>query len=100
RNAVMVKLRQVALGLALRRPPGRPRWTASDTDLILDFSSLPARELGVDLRDNRFVIGHLPEAEFGIEVPDLEPVELDISFGADTWDEHRFIEHGQVTEIY
>jgi hypothetical protein len=99
RNALMVKMHHVALGLALRWPPGSRSQAAFETELILDFSSLSARELGVALRDNRFVIGHLPEAEFGIEVPDLEPVELDISFGADRWDEQRFIERDQVTEI-
>jgi len=98
-NPLILKLHRVASGLTRRRAQKSSGQKTSPTDLILDFSSFPTRELGVVLRNNRFVIGDLPDAEFGIPVPDLETIELDTSFGNDPWAEQLILERGQTTEI-
>ncbi len=99
-NPVLNKLYQYNSGLLRRKPQTASGGETSATDSLLDFSSFPTRELGVVLRDDRFIIGHLPEAEFGIEVPDLNPVELDVAFGTSSdWVEQRKVERGQVAEI-
>ena len=99
-NPLIGKLYQVATGLVRRRVQSVQSQGFSADDLVLDFSSFPTRELGVVLREDRFLVGDLPEAEFGIEVPDLEPVELDVSFGTNqSWEDQRVIKRGQVAEI-
>ena len=64
--------------MTLRRATGRRGSGDAATDWALDFSGMATRELGVVYRDGHFVIGDLANAEYGIQVPDLEPVELDI----------------------
>ncbi|WP_395739924.1 TIR domain-containing protein [Prosthecobacter sp.] len=83
--------------LTLRRTSGRSTSTeASPGDLILDFSRIPTRELGVYYRNGQFILGDLPEAEFGIQVPDFDPVELDYAIGADAdWTELIPIARGE-----
>lgn len=75
-NSLIGKLKLMASGLVRRKMVGSGG--SSATDLILDFSNFPTRELGVVLRNDRFVIGDLKEATFGIEVPDLELIEIDV----------------------
>jgi hypothetical protein len=77
-NVLMGKLRQLATGLMRRRMPNHAGIPSEPEDLILDFSSIPTREIGIALRNSRFVLGDVREAKFGIQVPDLEPVEIDI----------------------
>jgi tetratricopeptide (TPR) repeat protein len=99
-NPLLVTLYQHVRGMVRRQSQSVPGGESSGTDLIFDFSAFPTRELGVVLRDNRFVIGDVPEAEFGIAVPDLEPVEMDVAFGSsNSWVEQRTVRRGQVAEI-
>jgi hypothetical protein len=99
-NLLIGKLHQVASGLTRRRTRGQPGQESSAGDLILDFSSFPTRELGVVLKGDRFIIGDLPDAKLGIQVPDLDPVELDVSFGAkDGWDEQTVVRRDETAEI-
>ncbi len=92
-NPLMIKLRQVASSLTLRRSPRTSGQPAVEGALIIDFSTLPTRELGVMLQDTRFLIGDVPEAEFGILVPDLNPVEFDFSYGSETWESRVLIKN-------
>jgi tetratricopeptide (TPR) repeat protein len=99
-NPLLVTLYQHVRGSVRRQSPSVSGSESSSTDLVFDFSAFPTRELGVVLRENRFVIGDVTEAEFGIEVPDLNPVELDVAFGSNSsWVEQRKVERGQVAEI-
>jgi tetratricopeptide (TPR) repeat protein len=99
-NPVLGKLYQYNTGLLRRKSQSASGGESSVTDLLLDFSSFPTRELGVVLRNDRFVIGDLANAKFGIEVPDLEAVELDIAFGPNkSWVEQRTVGRGQAAEI-
>ncbi len=99
-NPVLGKLYQYNTGLLQRKSQSASGGEFSVTDVLLDFSSFPTRELGVVLRDDRFIIGDVSEAEFGIEVPDLNPVELDVALGSSrSWVEQIKVERGQVAEI-
>ena len=77
-NPLIIKLNQVALGLVFPRLIGKKELGALEPNIVFDFSSFPMRNLGIVLEDNNFLIGDVPGAKLGIQVPDLDPVELEV----------------------
>ncbi len=99
-HPLMGKLRQMATGMTLRRSFAERPADSVGLNWLIDFSTIKRRSLGVICRDDKWIIGDLADAEYGIEVPDLEPVELDVAYGRETkWGEHLALDSGTQIEI-